>query len=400
MVETPPSFDLVVVGAGGGPSEANLSGYLLKTHEKSWSDGIVGIEAGSGLGALRRILQENPKLFSSSADGESGLDAGQVYSALRTYLISHAHLDHVMSLILLAGSMDGKRKSVRGSRKCLEDIDTIFNPHRIWPNLASWDADDAEHLYLYDPLPDNTDAYTPLHGDLSVRMFPINHGVGCEEYFSSAFFIRHDISSREFLFFGDVEPDILSSQPRTKDVWLAAAPKIVSGLLDTIFIECSWPAGRPDERLYGHLSPEHLVKELETLATAIISFRNKVGNAHTGPNAPINSSSRKRASSDASPERKRSKHSQTASNGTGTVLHGSLEGITIYIIHCKEDMEGKFAGRPMHSVISEHVRSLVEEKGLGATILAAAQGDLIRMYSVHVLRVMWVTDNRQHRAEI
>lgn len=228
-------------------------------------------------------------------------------------------------------------------------------------------------------LPDDTEVYTPLHGSLSVRMFPISHG---EDYSSSAFFVRHDASDREFIFFGDVEPDTLAKQPRTIDVWRAAAPKIVAKTLDTIFIECSWPAGRPDDMLYGHLSPEHLVAELEVLATAVTACRKKNHSEQPAAQADSREASgsinRKRDSSGASPERKRPKHSQN--DAVPNDLHNALEGLKVYITHCKEDMDGRYKGRPMHSIISEQVRDLVEEKGLGPTILAAEQGALVRMY--------------------
>ena len=64
-----PTFDLVVVGSGGGPYETNLSSsvsrlvpfslrvrltlynasvdrYLFKTCDTSWKDGIIALEAG------------------------------------------------------------------------------------------------------------------------------------------------------------------------------------------------------------------------------------------------------------------------------------------------------------------------------------------------------------------
>ena len=78
------------------------------------------------------------------ADGES-------MSNFRAFLITHAHLDHIMGLVLLAGGIRGVRKSIRASRQTLEDLETIFRPSRIWPNLASWNRDDHNFLYLYDP---------------------------------------------------------------------------------------------------------------------------------------------------------------------------------------------------------------------------------------------------------
>ncbi|THH05574.1 hypothetical protein EW145_g4693 [Phellinidium pouzarii] len=369
------TFDLLVVGSGGGPSEINLSGYLLKAHESSWTDGIVGIEAGSGLGALSRILQDKPDLFGSTT-------AVQIYSYLRSYLITHAHLDHVMSLVLMAGSVEGPRKSIRGTRQCLEDLQTVFKPSRIWPNLASWNPNDSDHLYLYDPLPDDLVTYTPLHGALSVRTLPLSHG---PDYKSAAFFIRHGSGShaRELLFMGDVGPDALSADPCTAAVWRAAAPKIPH-TLDALFIECSWPLGHAEDKLYGHLSPEHLVVELENLATAVVECRSgppdaRAASGSSGPSANVkpienaSSSSRKRAFSIVSPERKRQRRAQDTVD-----LHNALAGLQVFIIHCKEDMEGKY-DRPMCEVITEQLRRLVDEKGLGATILAAQQGSLIHI---------------------
>lgn len=131
---------------------------------------------GSGLGALKEILERKPNLFSAGeAPGGDNTSASRIYSYVRygpwlcpklliqtcsvnitfppcrTYLVTHAHLDHVMGLILLAGGIGGSRKSIRGSRQTLEDLETIFRPSRIWPNLASWEAKDSDHLYLYEP---------------------------------------------------------------------------------------------------------------------------------------------------------------------------------------------------------------------------------------------------------
>jgi cAMP phosphodiesterase len=66
------------------------------------------------------------------------------------FIISHAHLDHVNGLILSAGSLPGPRKRVCASLSTLKSLETIF-ADRIWPNLASWDTDDAAYKLLYDP---------------------------------------------------------------------------------------------------------------------------------------------------------------------------------------------------------------------------------------------------------
>jgi cAMP phosphodiesterase len=83
---------------------------------------------------------------------------------------------------------------------------------------------------------------------------------------STAFFIRDDQTSREVLFFGDVEPDTLSLSPRNQIVWTEAARKIAHGLLGAILIECSYDDSQADAFLFGHMNPRHLITELQNLA--------------------------------------------------------------------------------------------------------------------------------------
>ena len=68
----------------------------------------------------------------------------------RCFIITHAHLDHVNSLIISAGSLSGSRKRVFAAKPVLHDLETIF-ADRIWPNLASWDEGDDDYKLLYTP---------------------------------------------------------------------------------------------------------------------------------------------------------------------------------------------------------------------------------------------------------
>ena len=54
-------------------------------------------------------------------------------------------------------------------------------------------------------------------------------------------------------------------------------------------------------------------------------------------------------------------------------LRGTLRGVRVYITHCKSDLRHQY-DRPMHDVIADQVRSLVDEHGLGAEIFPAYQG--------------------------
>ncbi|KAF5026662.1 hypothetical protein F66182_1246 [Fusarium sp. NRRL 66182] len=85
-------------------------------------------------------------------------------------------------------------------------------------------------------------------------------------YDSSAYFIQDPATHREVLIFGDVEPDSISLSPRNLQIWQEAAPKIASGNLKAVFIECSYDDSQSNDRLFGHLKPVFVMEELRVLA--------------------------------------------------------------------------------------------------------------------------------------
>jgi 3',5'-cyclic-nucleotide phosphodiesterase len=95
-------------------------------------------------------------------------------------------------------------------------------------------------------------------------------------YDSSAYFIRDMTSGREILIFGDVEPDSISLSPRNQQIWQEAAPKIASGKLAAIFIECSYDDSQPVDRLFGHLAPRFIVQEMANLAEEVRFARERL----------------------------------------------------------------------------------------------------------------------------
>ncbi|TCD68233.1 3',5'-cyclic-nucleotide phosphodiesterase pde1 [Steccherinum ochraceum] len=373
-----PAFDMVVLGCGGGPSECNLSSYLLKPHDVPWDEGMIGLDAGSGLGALAKLLTTQPNLFGVRAvnGGGSvpkGYSAAEIYSWLRCYLITHAHLDHVNGAVLAAGSLPGPPRKVYATYETLKDIETVFSD-RLWPNLTSWKEEDSRSMValIYSELQPNGQ-YQHVSDHLSVRTMPVSHGRypnSSSIYDSAAFFIRHNRSSQELLFFGDVEPDSIAGEGRTQAIWDVAAD-MIPHRLNTIFMECSWPLGRPDDRLYGHLNPEHLLEELSNLATTVWRSR------HSGAEAVRDDDP---SSSPSTPKhvRKRQKRIHASPPMHSDLpeleqLRGVLDGLRVVIIHCKEDLFGVY-DRPINLIIADQVRELVEDRGLGAEVVAAVQG--------------------------
>ena len=185
---------------------------------------------------------------------------------------------------------------------------------------------------------------------------PISHGCTSdvnEVYDSTAFFIRNGSFDKEFLFFGDVEPDTLSSSPRTLAVWHAAAP-LIPARLDTIFLECSWTSSRPDSMLFGHLAPRHFVQELCSLAREVARCR---------------STRRPSLNGSSSPPAKRIKLQEPELD-----LAGALQGVRVYVIHCKETFDDD--RRPTEVILGE-IRELLVEHALGVEVEVARQGTRI-----------------------
>jgi len=118
---------------------------------------------------------------------------------------------------------------------------------------------------------------TPGGGQLPLQSFT-SDGNHKHVVDSTVFFIRDCATSKELLVFGDVEPDSVSSFPRLSGIWHEAAPKIATGILTGMFIECSYDDSQPDSVLFGHMAPRHIVAELQSLAETVKEV--KISRAH------------------------------------------------------------------------------------------------------------------------
>ncbi|MCJ1248227.1 3',5'-cyclic-nucleotide phosphodiesterase pde1 [Trapelia coarctata] len=55
-----PAFQIIVLGAGGGPSEDDVTGLLVRSTATQWAKGsILAVDAGTHLAAITRILKEH-----------------------------------------------------------------------------------------------------------------------------------------------------------------------------------------------------------------------------------------------------------------------------------------------------------------------------------------------------
>ncbi|GAA5865068.1 hypothetical protein JCM3774_002121 [Rhodotorula dairenensis] len=362
----PASFEMLVLGCGGGPVGSNLSSYLVKSRARKWSEGCSGLEGGSTLGAIVALAERAPDLFSGMGleheldvraaarrtrarrndTGAGGREAvagerteserqrkarafrtgGVVWDSINCFLITHGHLDHVAGLVISSALCRPELKPVYGVEHTIANLERAMDGG-VWPVLGAREGGKVKAVaYEYRVVEAPSIRPRALSPSLSFTAFPVAHGPdpstsSCttspassprpsdpaaplpsdaaehdsilaqakEVYCSTAVFIKEDESEREFLFFGDVEPDSVSGTDLNRKVWTAAAQKIADRKLDTLFIECSYPSSQPRELLFGHLSPPFLMEELDVLAELVRTRRGSTATAAglTGPDRPL-----------------------------------------------------------------------------------------------------------------
>lgn len=291
--------------------------------------GSLQAEAANRKGVLSSGPFASLKLPHDSAKANG---AYVIREMISTYLITHPHLDHISGFAVNTAALEQKLqpKRVAALPPTIDALKThIFNDV-IWPNLT--DENGGVGLVTFLRLVDSRKnapnnegrcEYIEVCDGISVNCWSVSHGqcnakhtskascTGAKETFNSistprkgsqvgsssvkkkdtpeadrvshgdeiitndsaAFFLRDHSTGREALIFGDVEPDSLSLAPRTAQVWSEAAKRIVLGTLTGILIECSFEDSQPDELLFGHLCPRHLVAELQFLAEKVQSLR-------------------------------------------------------------------------------------------------------------------------------
>jgi 3',5'-cyclic-nucleotide phosphodiesterase len=247
-------FDLVVLGGLGGIQDGNLSAWLIHPHG---DDRAVTCDAGTLVNGLR-VAEEKGAFAGITVPADSAQSrAGYVLTTtIRGYLISHAHLDHVAGLVI-ASPDDGNKPIYALPSVAADLVETYFN-WRAWPNFT--DRGKAPQLKKYAVEDLKPGVATPLKDTaMSVTAFPLSHG-GME---STAFLVESDGDG--ILCFGDTGPDAVEKGTRLGDLWTAVAERVRQKRLKAIVIEASYTSDRPDNLLFGHLTPRWVLEELRQL---------------------------------------------------------------------------------------------------------------------------------------
>ena len=247
-------FHIVVLGCTGGPFENNLSSYLLSTDD--FID-FIALDAGSLLGGIEAALAKGVFADFPFIDSNSQKAKELLAKHIKSYLISHAHLDHIAGMVI--NSQLDEKKSIYGLDETIDHLrDHIFND-KIWPNYGS---EGLSPLHIYDYHRMAPEQITAVKGTpFSVMPFKLNHP---EPHLSTAFLI--EAKGAYVLYFGDTTSDIRSDTKRLMSIWQKVAPLIDEGKLKAILLECSYAHANEKKAFFGHLDTHMMIQELRELS--------------------------------------------------------------------------------------------------------------------------------------
>ncbi|WP_303311883.1 MBL fold metallo-hydrolase [Hymenobacter sp. BT730] len=241
----PYAFTVVPLGVKGGIDESNLSAYLVAP---TGSNAYACLDAGSLQQGIEKAIAN--KVFTTSPDTV-------LRQYIRAYLLSHAHLDHVVGMLLHAP--DDAPKPIYALPECIATLQSSYFNWQAWPNFGNEGAKPALSKYHYQRLVPGQE--TPVAGtSMSVRAFPLSHSAPHQ---SAAILLKSQDSY--LLYLGDTGADKLEKTHNLRGLWQTIQPLVVSRQLKAIFIEVSYPNEQPANQLFGHLTPALLLQELAVL---------------------------------------------------------------------------------------------------------------------------------------
>ncbi|MFH6998068.1 MBL fold metallo-hydrolase [Flavobacterium sp. FlaQc-57] len=239
------SFQVVPLGIKGGIDEKNLSAYMVAPTN---TNDFICMDAGTINAGIEKAIEN--KVFKVST-------SEVLRKYIKGYFISHAHLDHVSGLII--NSPADSSKTVYATEKCMEMMENHYFNDQTWANFGDKGPGKPLNKYHFQTL--NIAQETPItNTTMTVKAFPLSH---VNPFESTAFLIKNGDSY--VLYLGDTGPDTVEKSNKLNELWTAVAPLIKSKQLKGIFIEVSFPNEQPDQFLFGHLTPNYLMKELHTL---------------------------------------------------------------------------------------------------------------------------------------
>lgn len=240
-------FKVIPLGVKGGLDESNLSSYMIAVNG---TNDYICLDAGTLHAGIQKVIDSN--IFTNI----SANDVLRKY--IKGYCISHSHLDHLSGLII--NSPDDTAKNIYGMPYCLDVFKSNYFSWKSWANFGDDGEKPALNKYHYVPLDEGKEiqlAQTSMY----VTAFSLSHSAPFQ---STAFLIRNN--DDYLLYLGDTGADTIEHSNKLKLLWQQIAPLVKEKKLKAIFIEVSYTDQQPLNKLFGHLTPALLMKEMNKLA--------------------------------------------------------------------------------------------------------------------------------------
>ncbi|MBU9832883.1 MULTISPECIES: MBL fold metallo-hydrolase [Rahnella] len=248
------AFDVVALGVNGGVEEGNLTSYLVRSDDQKL---YLGLDAGSVMPGIRKALEKGSFPQVTAENAAPLTPQGAVFrNLIGGYFISHGHLDHLAGLII--GSPEDSKKPIYGTADTIGTLRQHYFNGRVWPNFTDSGSGlriGTYRLNLQRPEQRFSLGLTGLDGNI----YPLSHGG------TSSSMILVSRNNQSFAFFGDTGPDEVEKSKNLDTVWRVLGSEIKAKRLKGLIIETSYPDDVPDSKLYGHLTPHWLLKELASL---------------------------------------------------------------------------------------------------------------------------------------
>ncbi|ANF51919.1 3',5'-cyclic-nucleotide phosphodiesterase [Chryseobacterium glaciei] len=239
------NFDLIPLGIYGGEKEDNLSAYLVGApNDKSF----LCLDAGTVNAGIRKAIE----LKSLTGTTETVLK-----DQIKGYFISHGHLDHLSGLII--NSPADSKKDIYAIAPVIQILQNHYFINDTWINFADQGQKPILGKYHYNELQEGVEI-PASNTSFFLKSYELSH---VNPYKSSAVLVRKD--EHYLLYFGDTGADRVEKSDKLNTIWDDIAPLIKKRQLNTILIEVSFPNNQSEKSLFGHLTPNLLVEELEKL---------------------------------------------------------------------------------------------------------------------------------------
>jgi 3',5'-cyclic-nucleotide phosphodiesterase len=239
------AFTVVPLGIRGGIDESNLSAYMVAP---KGTTSYVCFDAGTIHAGIEKAIANKAFKATSSI---------VLKQYIRGYLISHAHLDHVAGLII--NSPDDSVKSIYALPSTMSMLENYYFNGEAWTNFGDAGKGFALKKYHFETLQYGKED-SIRNTSMTVKAFPLSH---VNPYESTAFLVKN--GDNYVLYLGDTGSDAVEQSDRLQQLWMQVAGLIRSKQLKGIFIEVSYPDGRPQDKLFGHLTPQLLMNEMQLL---------------------------------------------------------------------------------------------------------------------------------------